>query len=91
MAERARQQSVEGYTPEHDDEHGAGELAGAAACYALWGVMHWAARQGAKDFWPWSLDHWKPGDHRDNLVKAGALILAEIERLYRAALTGRQG
>lgn len=33
-AERARQILVEGWTPEHDDEHGDGELAIAAACYA---------------------------------------------------------
>ncbi|HBZ9867442.1 TPA: hypothetical protein MND73_004376 [Salmonella enterica subsp. houtenae] len=34
IAERYRQQSVEGWTSEHDDEHGDGELALAASCYA---------------------------------------------------------
>lgn len=29
---------------------------------------------------------WKPKDYRSNLVKSGALILAELERLDRAAL-----
>ncbi|STB30253.1 hypothetical protein [Citrobacter koseri] len=33
IAERQRQQSVEGWTPEHDDEHCNGELAMAAVCY----------------------------------------------------------
>lgn len=33
-AERARQVSVEGWTPEHDREHSQGEMAMAAACYA---------------------------------------------------------
>lgn len=33
-AERLRQVAVEGWTPEHDDEHKRGELANAAACYA---------------------------------------------------------
>lgn len=33
IAERQRQQSVEGWTPEHDDEHGRGEMAMAAVCY----------------------------------------------------------
>ncbi|EJH1054477.1 hypothetical protein NCL57_004424 [Salmonella enterica] len=34
IAERYRQQSVEGWTSEHDDEHSDGELALAASCYA---------------------------------------------------------
>jgi hypothetical protein len=51
-----------------------------------WDVKHWAARLALKNFWPWSIDWCKPGDRRQNLVKAGALIIAEIERLDRAAL-----
>lgn len=35
--------------------------------------------------WPWDVKWWKPSDRRRNLVKAGALIVAEIERLDRAA------
>lgn len=35
ISERQRQQSVEGWTPEHDDEHTEGEMAEAAACYAM--------------------------------------------------------
>lgn len=34
-AERQRQIEVEGWTPNHDDEHDRGEMANAAACYAL--------------------------------------------------------
>jgi hypothetical protein len=34
--------------------------------------------------WPWSQDWWKPTNPRRDLVKAGALIAAEIERLDRA-------
>ncbi|KKN08166.1 hypothetical protein LCGC14_1059430 [marine sediment metagenome] len=33
-AERERQVEEEGWTPEHDAEHGSGELAMAASCYA---------------------------------------------------------
>lgn len=36
--------------------------------------------------WPsdWSLAHWKPStDIERNLVKAGALIVAELDRLAR--------
>lgn len=41
---------------------------------------------GAQFTWPWNGEWWKPGDHRRMLVKAGALIAAEIDRLDRAAL-----
>lgn len=83
LRERLRQKEVEGWTPEHDDEHDEGELAMAAACYAYQAD---ASVQGAPPFgWPWDREWWKPGDRRRMLVKAGALILAEIERLDRAA------
>lgn len=87
-AERARQISAEGWTPEHDDEHSTGEMASAAACYARRAAMQ--ARNpgqqgGPVSFWPWDLKWWKPSDPRRNLVKAAALIVAEIERLDRLA------
>lgn len=83
LAERQRQISAEGWTPEHDDEHANGEMAGAAACYALAGIQHWAREQAIASFWPWEKAWWKPTDPRRDMVKAGALILAEIERLDR--------
>lgn len=108
LAERERQKSVEGWTPEHDDQHAEGELGLAAACYAIPDPMgqtkevpgHYynANSRYADDFddwrpgapvtvpaqWPWDGLWWKPTDRRRDLVKAGALILAEIERLDRA-------
>jgi hypothetical protein len=36
--------------------------------------------------WPWDRKWWKPTDRRRDLVKAAALILAEIERLDRATI-----
>jgi len=39
----------------------------------------------ARLFWPFEKEWWKPsGDPIRNLVKAGALIAAEIDRLQRA-------
>jgi len=35
--------------------------------------------------WPWSPMWWRPTTQRRDLVKAGALIMAEIERIDRAA------
>lgn len=88
IAERQRHQSVEGWTPEHDDEHCNGELAMAAVCYINeTGTVN---RNGGKPWgWPWDASWWKPNARRRNLVKAGALILAEIERIDRAAGIGK--
>jgi hypothetical protein len=94
LAERQRQIGVEGWTPEHDDEHDGGEMAQAAACYAMGKAelrsTHRLSSQpnpatGIHRLWPWDIDWWRPSDRRRNLVKAGALILAEIERLDRAS------
>lgn len=82
LAERRRQIEAEGWTPEHDDEHKGGQLALAAACYALnaAGCGCEVARN-----WPWRGVWWKPSTPRRDLVKAAALILTEIERLDRMA------
>ena len=87
-AERRRQVEVEGWTPEHDDEHEDGDLAKAASCYAWFAGLWDQARQnpspGAPVRWPWDEAWWKPKDRRCDLVRAAALIVAEIERLDRA-------
>ncbi|MEZ2410592.1 hypothetical protein AB6806_27725 [Bosea sp. RCC_152_1] len=98
LAERRRQTASEGWTAEHDDQHSAGELAKAAACYAAGTTFerelsaeerraHRTKQTKTEGLWPWDRSWWKPADRRRDLVKAGALILAEIERLDRAALT----
>ncbi|MGV6476835.1 hypothetical protein [Azotobacter salinestris] len=83
LAERRRQIEVEGFSPEHDRQYDLGELPAAAASYALFAQRQvLGLRKSEPDHaWPWSLGWWKPGDARSALVKAGALILAEIERL----------
>lgn len=95
LAERNRQVAQEGWTEEHDDEHTQAEIAQAAACYALAGTsadeaqyIHGRWKDVRDLFWPrsWTRAWWKPTNRRRNLVKAGALILAEIERLDRASL-----
>lgn len=86
LAERARQVGAEGWKPEHDDTHELGELAHAASCYALSA----AGYADAKNEWPWDEEYWKPSSARRDLVKAGALVLAEIERIDRAGLDGAQ-
>ncbi len=72
--ERRRQVESEGWSRAHDDSHGNGELVEAAVCYAV----------GNSDRWPWDKYWWKPSGRVRDLVKAGALIAAEIDRLQRA-------
>ncbi|MGE3990353.1 DUF7220 family protein [Pseudorhodoplanes sp.] len=85
VAERRRQIEAEGWTPEHDLAHAPGELAKAGASYAL----SLTERGDLPPVtWPWSADWWKPTDHRRNLVKAGALILAELDRADHARKRG---
>lgn len=79
VKERGRQRQQEGWTYDHDDAHTDGSLALAAAAYAIGGFR-------GSQIWPWHEDGWKPkpDDRLRDLTRAGALILAEIERLYRA-------
>ncbi|MCY0418567.1 hypothetical protein OVV41_20205 [Pseudomonas aeruginosa] len=90
QAERRRQVEAEGWTPEHDDEHSHGQMARAAACYALAGSSAPNDETAAllvSLAWPWDEQWWKPSTARRDLVKACALALAEIERLDRATAT----
>ena len=89
IAERQRQQSVEGWTTARDDEYEHGELADAAGCYALSSELFDCVGEPPRQ-WPWPDEWWKPSMRRRDLVKAGALILAEIERLDRHELSSIQ-
>lgn len=111
-AERERQVTQEGWTPEHDKQHDHGELAMAAVCYASPRRV-FVQRQGLNavvfaDPWPfpphsdisgrgyYDWDKRKSGNIVQSmpeqganriafLVKAGALIAAEIDRLKRVS------
>ncbi len=94
LAERKRQVSVEGWTPSHDDTHKNNEMAFAAACYAFHAAAaSWDLEDCGTEYdshpapknWPWEPEWWKPKSARADLVRAGALILAELERIDRAA------
>lgn len=94
LAERRRQVAEEGYNPKHDERHPFTELALAGATYAAVACSHGAvsaADRLALDhtmaiLWPWFRDQLKPKDPRRDLVRAGALIVAAIERLDREAI-----
>lgn len=69
--ERRRQMAEEGFGARHDDEHRTGELASAAACYALSAALD--AQPDSEnldvedilDLWPWDFEWWKPKETSD--------------------------
>jgi hypothetical protein len=98
-AERQRQIDVEAYSFDHDGHHVDESLALAACSYAIphtWRRFKSANEPGGPSVpttWPWGARYWKPGaDTVDGrireLVKAGALIAAEIDRLAASDRSG---
>lgn len=88
MAERRRQMMVEGWTAKHDNEHKDGAMAVAAACYAATALPDRVSGELVARLWSWTgwaWQWWKPKDKRRNLIRAAALLLAEVERMDRAA------
>jgi hypothetical protein len=68
-----------GHTSDRDDNLDHRELAYAAAAYAL---------EGDGEHWPWH-PQYAPlnlsASYATNLIRAGALIVAELERIHRKA------
>ena len=97
LRERERQETKEGWSPDHDDEHTDCSMAMVAALYAAPDPIYTAEVItgdndrpyffGFDDPWPSSWDDgWdkrQVHDRRRRLVIAGALIAAEIDRLDR--------
>lgn len=105
VAERERQKCVEGWTEAHDDEHDDRSMAQAARCYVehyvgrSWlledypdGLLQYQSEKMPFE-WPnsWDESWWKPKNPRRDLVRAAALIVAEIERIDRAAIAAVEG
>lgn len=104
-AERKRQIDAEGWTTAHDDAHSKGEMARAAGIYAVIAGSNLTNYRNATGgynlgtilgglmdhYWPWEPTWFKPTDRRRDLVKAGALIVAEIERLDRLSTASGDG
>ena len=76
--ERKRQVEVEGYNARHDNKEQDGTLEKAAMAYLYSSVGN--RKEGMK-VWPWCLPYYKPRDPVRDLVRAGALIAAAIDRL----------
>jgi len=93
ITERKRQIAVEGWTAEHDDAHDGSEMLRAAIIYYqnAGGLVYEGEviplsvdDNGIPLGWPWSPEWWKPKTPERDLIRAGALCLAEKERRLRA-------
>lgn len=85
--ERKRQVEVEGWSAAHDDQYICGQLSDFAVCYATREYWRYAYRNPVHEMMlPTEFrGMWKPtpDDRIRELVKAGALIAAEIDRQLR--------
>ncbi|HBC50079.1 MAG TPA: hypothetical protein DC051_01920 [Stenotrophomonas maltophilia] len=95
-AERERQLQTEGFTRDGDQQYRRGELAKAATAYVQLAAMdleagtrNHIAWHGPAAVWPWAPEWWKPVDARRDLVRAGALIAAQIDLIDSQAM-GRE-
>lgn len=83
-----RRAQIDRWGLDHDDEHKLGELLLAALCYlqdARRADRSDVVTEVAPPWWPFEPESWHPShDPVCELVKAGALIAAEIDRLRRA-------
>jgi hypothetical protein len=80
--------SEAGFDQVHDDAQLQSQLVVAAGSYALHAIASEAERQqfspGAPPpAWPWEATLWQPEDRNRDLLRAAALLVAEIERLNR--------
>lgn len=85
MDERKRRVQYDRETAAHDDGFINGEIAAAAQCYMC--VPEHRKMRGVlvpvPENWPFSAAQWRPGERIRELAIAGALFLAEGERLKR--------
>ena len=95
VAAERRKQIRKGYTPEHDDHHTSAELARAGVSYAISGIWQMFGVEGDEVMvpgypdpeleWPFDAASYNPDTEApiNNLIKAAALIEAEIDRMIR--------
>jgi hypothetical protein len=96
LDERWRQKTMLGYDDARDDAFLAGELVDAASAYveaaSVYGVtsqfMRWYRNRPIPECWPWDANRWGSESPYRDLVKAGALIIAELDRMDRSMTEG---
>lgn len=89
--ERKRQILNERRGPRDDMQYKDEELLRAAICYAMSSLDDdRGASVDLAEFWPFGHKWWKPRSREENLVRAGALIAAELDRMRNVAEMQRE-
>lgn len=89
LRERVDQVERHGYSPQHDDGHGNGDIGRGAIAYAL-AALAYANDDDAELFvqaernWPWDQAGFHPSDEVLCHIKAAAMHIAEADRVIRA-------
>lgn len=78
--ERIRQITQKGFSVQHDSHWEAGQMAKAAICYAM-NQRDRIKFDAIDEIWPWSPDMFEPENRKWDLIRAGALIAAELDRI----------
>ena len=99
VLDERRLQIAAGDWNDADEPLAPGTLSFAGASYALnaatqihpAGATSLAKSLARPKCWPWPASEWSPKTPRQDLVRAAALILAEIERMDRAGSAPRKG
>lgn len=81
--ERRRQVVEEGYDARHDKGETVNNLIQAAMAYCEVCFTGNTVLDSLKFGWPWRTTCFKPKDYKRNLVRAGALIAAAIDKLEK--------
>lgn len=98
LRERLEQVERHGYSPAHDAEHEEAQIGQGALAYVCAGLAiemgdtfegEEAARSaayldGAVGIWPWESELFRPTDYATCLVKAAAMLIAELDRVIVA-------
>lgn len=82
LVERMRRKKELDWSEEHDLDCENNELVKAAMSYAdpLAATPEHKETPPKANLWPWELKWWRPSSYRRNLIKAIALLLAELDR-----------
>ena len=75
--ERQRQIEEEGYDAKHDFREPLNRFIAGAVSYAVFDIDEGEAFA----WWPWDYEYWKPKDRKRNLIRAGALIAAALDKM----------
>ena len=78
ITQERQRQIDEGYTIKGDQKYQRDQLSLVAISY----ILAIDEKGSMPLIWPWNGNTWKPKSREENLIRAGALIAAELDRIH---------